>query len=322
MSEKPPCSSLSYNSLTEVAEKAAEKAAAESPCPKTINSDEKVFTSALLIPMYLTAAYLYFLKLMADSLAKEADSDPNTNTFNRVWISGPITFSCLYLLMIYFGKKWMSGREEYQIKPYIFTYNLYQCVLNLWCVIAMAYEVYSNPWFTSVWGNTPQRGSNGFKISFLVWVHYNNKYVELLDTVWMVLRKKNNQVSFLHCYHHILLIWAWYCVCKIETGGDSYFGAAVNSFIHVIMYGYYTLALLGIDCPWKKWITNCQMLQFCVCLAHSCYVYLKGNLPKELPLLQAFVMLNMLVLFGNFYVKTYSKKNAEKGAIKKSIKTK
>lgn len=314
MSEKPPCASLSYNSLSEV----AEKAAAESPCPKTINSNEKVFTTALLTPMYLTAAYLYFLRIMWESLKSEAEKNPDSRTFTGVWISGPLTFTVLYLMMVIFGKMWMENKEEYQIKPYIFTYNLYQCVLNLWCVLAMVHEVLTNPWFTGIWGNTPQPGPGGFQISFLVWVHYNNKYVELLDTVWMVLRKKNQQISFLHCYHHVLLIWAWFMVCKIETGGDSYFGAAVNSFIHVIMYGYYTLALLGIDCPLKKWITNCQMLQFCVCLLHACYVMWKGNMPIELPLTQAFVMLNMLVLFGNFYAKTYFKKKSEKKSEKKT----
>jgi hypothetical protein len=93
---------------------------------------------------------------------------------------------------------------------------------------AMLYEVATNPHFKGLWGNVAQIDSNAFNISFLgityllthllihlltylltqsVWVHYNNKYVELLDTVWMVLKKKNDQVSFLHCYHHLLLIW-------------------------------------------------------------------------------------------------------------------
>ena len=300
-----PCSkNLSYPSLTEL----APTIDSNTPCPKNLNSDEKVFTSGILIPLYLTAGYLYLLKIMADSLSLEAEHDP----FKRVWMSGPIIFTILYLVIIFFGKKIMKDRPEYQIKPYIFTYNLYQCILNLWCVIAMIHEVYTNSWFTSPWGNTPQPGAEGFRISFLVWIHYNNKYVELLDTLWMILRKKNQQISFLHCYHHILLIWSWFFVCRIETGGDAYFGACVNSLIHVIMYGYYTLALLGISCPWKKWITNCQMLQFCACLAHSIYVYRKGNLPAILTFLQGFVMINMLILFGNFYIKSYLIKKPKK----------
>ena len=129
----------------------------------------------------------------------------------------------------------------------------------------------------------------------------------------MILRKKNNQVSFLHCYHHILLIWAWFLVCKVESGGDVFFGASINSIIHVIMYGYYTLALVGIPCPWKKWITNCQMLQFCLCIVHALYSASCGKLPWILPASQIFVMVNMLILFGDFYRKSYlSNKNKVK----------
>ena len=269
---------------------------------------ERIFSSAILPPLYLVAAFLVLLRFMSKSLYTEVVANPDVDPFKAVWLSGPIIFTVIYLGMVFGGLRWMKNRDEFQIKPYIFTYNLYQCILNIWCVLAMAHEIYTNPHFNSMWGNTPQRGIPGFRISFLVWVHYNNKYVELLDTLWMILRKKNNQVSFLHCYHHILLFWAWYYVCTVEAGGDCYFGAMVNSTIHVIMYGYYTLALLNVPCPWKRWITNCQMAQFCLCLAHSCYVVYKKNMPIELPLAQAFVMINMLILFGHFYAKSYLKK--------------
>jgi|EP01033_Poteriospumella_lacustris_P000207 elongation of very long chain fatty acids protein 4 len=275
---------------------------------KDIKDTEKVFTSALVTPVLLVAGYLGVLRIMANYLEEEADTDP----FKRVWWSGPIFFSIAYLLIVKYGVEYMKTREPFQIKPYIFTYNLYQCILNLWCVVAMIYEVYSNPIFQGMWGNVNVPGRPSFRIGFLVWIHYNNKYIELLDTMWMILRKKNNQISFLHCYHHVLLIWAWFLVCKIETGGDCYFGACVNSFIHVIMYGYYTLALLNVPCPWKKWITTCQMIQFCVCFSHSCYVVYNGNSPIILPLAQAFVMVNMLVLFGRFYMKSYVKKDDKK----------
>ena len=172
--------------------------------PRGIKSTEKIFTTALLPPIYLVAGYLVLLRFMADGLKKEEDGDP----FKEVWWSGPIVFSILYLIMVFVGPKLMENREEFKIKPYIFTYNLYQCILNIWCVAAMIYEVYTNPIFPAPWGNVSVPGAPSFRISFLVWVHYNNKYVELLDTVWMVLRKKNEQISFLHCYHHILLIWS------------------------------------------------------------------------------------------------------------------
>lgn len=272
--------------------------------PSDLREAEKIFTTAILPPIYLVAGYLVLLRVMGNGLKAEEDTDP----FHRVWWSGPVVFSILYLILIFVGPKLMKDRDEFKIKPYIFTYNLYQCILNIWCVAAMIYEVYTNPIFPAPWGNVAVPGAPSFRISFLVWVHYNNKFVELLDTVFMVLRKKNEQISFLHCYHHLLLVWSWFMVCKVGLGGDVYFGACVNSFVHVIMYGYYTMALLNIPCPWKKWITKCQLGQFCLVLTHSAYVVWKGNAPLILPLAQAFVMINMLVLFTMFYNKKYNKK--------------
>ena len=286
----------------------------ETICQSKVDIDNEVICAdGLIIPIFLVFVYISFLIMMSTLLKEEAlNRKEYMDPFKSVWISGPIFFTTIYLLFVHFGQIIMTRRQELRIKHCIFTYNVYQCLLNLWCVIAMTKEVYSNPHFKAPWGNIPQSDFGGFRISFLVWLHYNNKYVELLDTVWMILRKKNNQVSFLHCYHHILLIWAWYFVCKVESGGDGYFGAAVNSFIHVIMYGYYTLTLLNIPCPWKRWITNCQMLQFSLCLTHSIYVAYKKNLPVELPMVQAFVMVNMLILFGQFYVKSYFSSSRQK----------
>lgn len=293
----------------------------ESLCQTRVEQDsEKIFTTALVPPLVLTGLYLLLIRGLAMMLEAERDVEPYHDPVKDVWWIGPIFFTVVYLIFVYLGPKWMANRKEFQIKPYIFTYNLYQCIFNLWTVYAMYHEVFTNPWFQSIWGNTVQPNKHGFRIAFLVWIHYNNKYMELLDTVWMVLRKKNNQVSFLHCYHHVLLIWAWFFVCRFEAGGDCYFGASINSFIHVIMYGYYTLALLNVPCPWKKWITNCQMVQFMLVLCHSIFVVIKGNMPIALPLVQAFVMINMLVLFGQFYAKSYLRKDKTKveGEEKKS----
>lgn len=156
-------------------------------------------------------------------------------------------------------------------------------------------------------GNVFDKSPAGWHLGFLIFLHYNNKYIELLDTVFMVLRKKDNQVSFLHVYHHVLLIWAWFAVVKVNCGGDAYFGALMNSAIHVAMYGYYLLALLGVRCPWKSHLTKCQMLQFVLCFVQAIACLIVGSTPTWLALLQIWVMVNMLLLFGNFYRKSYTK---------------
>ena len=93
------------------------------------------------MPLCLVAAYLYLLRLMAVSLFDESKMVPWKDPFKEVWVSGPVVFSVLYLLMVFIGKKYMEDKPEFQIKPYIFAYNLYQCILNAWGVIAMIMEV-------------------------------------------------------------------------------------------------------------------------------------------------------------------------------------
>lgn len=46
-------------------------------------------------------------------------------------------------------------------------------------------------------------------------------------------------------------------------GGTAYFGACLNSFIHVLMYSYYGLSAIPAMRPylwWKKYITQGQLV--------------------------------------------------------------
>lgn len=287
---------------------APSRTATPPPCQaEEVKAGSSLWSVHLLPPLLLVGAMVAFYSHMQEQFQESLKTDPYVDPFKHVSWAAPIAFSVLYLGFLYFGTMFMRTREQaFELKHFIVTYNAYQCVLNLWCVLGVIYEVYTNPIFVGAWGNRPEAGPAGFRISFLVWVHYNNKYVELLDSVFMVLKKKDKQLSFLHCYHHIMLIWAWFLVCRVEATGDSFVGATVNSFIHVVMYSYYTLALLGVPTPWKKWITTCQMLQFALCLSHSVYVYVMDTMPVVLSYAQAFVMVNMLYLFGQFYKKSYA----------------
>ena len=225
----------------------------------------------------------------------------------------PATATVLYLSMCYFGPKVMAKREAFDPKGFMLVYNAYQTVFNVITVAIFVTEL-KRVGIEAWGGRLSWSNPESFWICLAIWLHYNNKYLELLDTVFMVLRKKNNQLSFLHIYHHCLLIWAWWMVCFVIKNNDcvdAYFGACMNAGIHVIMYSYYLMAALKIKCPWKQYITMAQMLQFAIVFAHSCYVIYDGHCPAILPWSQMFVMTNMLVLFGQFYVQTYTKKKVK-----------
>ena len=96
-------------------------------------------------------------------------------------------------------------------------------------------------------------------------LYYLSKILELLDSVFFILRGKYNQLSFLHVYHHSTMIaLAWFNV-NFLPGGNSVVGTLMNCGIHIVMYGYYFLASLGPKIQkylwWKRYLTTMQIVQ-------------------------------------------------------------
>lgn len=74
-------------------------------------------------------------------------------------------------------------------------------------------------------------------VLFGSYCYFLAKLLDLFDTVFFVLRKKTNQISFLHLYHHSLtFVSAWYylkyMVFEVESG---IFIGLLNSFVHILM---------------------------------------------------------------------------------------
>ncbi|XP_026006797.1 elongation of very long chain fatty acids protein 4-like [Astatotilapia calliptera] len=111
------------------------------------------------------------------------------------------------------------------------------------------------------------------QVAGALWWYFISKGIEYLDTVFFILRKKFNQVTFLHVYHHCSMFTLWWIGIKWVAGGQSFFGAHMNVMIHVLMYLYYGLASCGPKIQkylwWKKYLTIIQMIQFHVTIGHT-----------------------------------------------------
>lgn len=90
------------------------------------------------------------------------------------------------------------------------------------------------------------------------------KVADLLDTVFFVLRKKSNQISFLHLYHHTGMVLLTWNATKFMPGGHAVFTGFINSIIHVVMYAYYLVSAFNPEYKnnlwWKKYITQMQIV--------------------------------------------------------------
>jgi len=211
-----------------------------------------------------------------------------------------------YLIIVYVGQIVMRNRKEFKLYYFSLFHNAMMVTVNGYiCYETIRLALRDD--FT-LFGNGVDTSINGLPMARVLWLFYFTKPVEFIDTFIMVLKKNNRQISFLHVYHHISTFLIWWGVIYYVPGGDSYFSAAQNAFIHVLMYSYYFLASLKVPCPWKKYLTQAQMLQFLLNAAQSVYVlYYDTAYPKFWAKVLLSFMVTLLILFGNFYVKSNSR---------------
>ncbi|KAF7257622.1 hypothetical protein EG68_05313 [Paragonimus skrjabini miyazakii] len=148
---------------------------------------------------------------------------------------------------------------------------------------------------------------------FLGYMFYFSKFVEMLDTVFFLVRGRVDQVTFLHVFHHAAMPPSIWWGLKYAPGGIVYTFLVANSFIHVIMYTYYGMAAAGLYkyLWWKNYLTIAQMVQFVVLIVHQGQIFVRStpcNYPKIFPAAIIFYASVFLVLFGNFYVQAYWRK--------------
>ncbi|XP_035167951.1 potassium voltage-gated channel subfamily A member 1 isoform X3 [Oxyura jamaicensis] len=136
--------------------------------------------------------------------------------------------------------------------------------------------------------------------------------LRVIRLVFVILHKKQEQVTFLHVYHHSTMLFNWWSGVKYVPGGQAFFIGMLNSFVHIFMYGYYAPASLGpqMHCYlwWKCYLIIMQLCQFVAITVHSSY-----NLFRECPFPDGFniavflYILSLITLFLHYYYWTYAR---------------
>ncbi|KAJ9441338.1 elongation of very long chain fatty acids protein 4-like protein [Diplonema papillatum] len=146
-------------------------------------------------------------------------------------------------------------------------------------------------------------------IKWAGYVFYLSKYFEFTDTIIMLLRKKFDQVSFLHVYHHASIACVVYLfLIYVQGCGDEWVPYSLNSFVHVLMYSHYFVTTFGVSAPWKPLLTSMQLTQFLIIFVQSVLcLQLHCGWPDFLNFVQLVYMSTMFGLFGNFFYASYVK---------------
>ncbi|KAF5281628.1 hypothetical protein FQR65_LT02948 [Abscondita terminalis] len=241
-------------------------------------------------------------------------ADPRVQ--NYFLIGSPFPLLGLLFFYVYFvfklGPNLMKNREPFKIDKILVIFNISQIFICSVLVIQylrrvlFVYNFFCEPIDYS-------DEETAVEVTQYVWLYFMIKLVDLLDTVFFVLRKKYNQITFLHMYHHIGMCILTWVGTKYVAGGHGIFLGFINSFVHVIMYFYYLLTAWDEKYKrnvwWKKHLTQLQIFQFLWIAVHFLFVLIQPNCkyPRWPALTLMPFNILLFALFTNFYIKAYVK---------------
>lgn len=251
-----------------------------------------------------------FLENVSDSRVK------NWFMMDSIWY--PLLIMAAYLYFIKkLGPQIMKNHKPLDLKAVMIVYNMVQVFINGYFVVRA---------FRLLWLSEKYKffcieidysdEVNPIQIARTIWMYHISRLIDLLETVFFVLRKKDKQATFLHIYHHLLIYFMSWIIVKYFAGGHVAFFGTVNCFVHTIMYTYYLLTATIYSGNksavwWKKYLTQLQMIQFVVVGLHAVVALFDRNctFPKALIMFAIPLDVFMFLLFWNFYKRTYLRKN-------------
>ncbi|RUP44658.1 GNS1/SUR4 family-domain-containing protein [Jimgerdemannia flammicorona] len=226
----------------------------------------------------------------------------------------------VYYITIFGGQALMTNMPAFKLN---FLFQVHNALLTLASgalLILFIEQVSPILWHQGVLSAFCHPESWTQKLELLYYLNYLVKYWELLDTVFLFLKKK--QLEFLHYFHHSMTM----ALCYVQLNGRtsvSWVPIILNLTVHVFMYYYYFRTASGARIWWKKYLTTMQIVQFIIDLViiYFCsYTYFAATYFPYFPnagtcagtetsaIAGCSLLSSYLLLFINFYHQTYKAK--------------
>ncbi|CAK9838167.1 fatty acid elongase Elo2 [Schizosaccharomyces pombe] len=239
------------------------------------------------------------------------------------WSSVIVSITAYYVIILS-GRAIMTNRKPLKQRRLFQLHNFILTIISGALLALLVEEVFRNYMRNGLFYCVCDSRHFTQRLVTLYYLNYLTKYLELMDTVFLFLKKK--PLAFLHCYHHG--ITALLCFTQLLGRTSVQWGViGLNLYVHVIMYSYYFLAACGRRVWWKQWVTRVQIIQFVLDLIlcyFGTYSHIAFRYFPWLPhvgdcsgsLFAAFfgcgVLSSYLFLFIGFYINTYIKRGAKK----------
>lgn len=240
-----------------------------------------------------------------------------------MWMDTPVTTGAIllfYLLALRGIQFYMKDKKPYNLKWLLVIYNAVQVVGSFYVFYEILTVAIQSKYSLTCEPVDYSTDPLPMRMLSAMWWFYFSKAVDLFDTMFFALRKKSNQITFLHVFHHLTMFpYGWFGL-KYVGGGQTFFLCMFNSFVHTVMYSYYALSAIGPHMQpylwWKKYLTQLQLVQFFAVMAHSIANYMAEDcaFPKKHSLGYLAYGFVITLFFANFYIQSYIKNRNDKQA--------
>jgi elongation of very long chain fatty acids protein 6 len=188
----------------------------------------------------------------------------------------PLTLGALYLALTFGGEYYLRDKKgwDHELKLPLAAWSFFLGIFSVFGslrTVPITYQIIKERGLNHLMcGDTRHEWISNNPAGIWTLIFCLSKIPELIDTVFIILRKK--ELITLHWYHHVsVMLFCWQAWATMSLNGLVF--AAMNLTIHAVMYTFYGLTALGFrPSSFAFFITVGQIMQMVIGTAVTFYV--------------------------------------------------